>query len=73
MRLGVYKHVNNTDVAMKVVKSLYIPAKGGWKVRVLWLNIVNPKNIFLIDLKHETHFISRDKASGWENYDVGTL
>ncbi len=70
MRPGVYKHANNTEVAAKVVKSFWIPEKKGWKVKILWLNIVNPKNVYLIDHNPESHFISRESAKMWKVYDA---
>jgi len=61
MRPNVYKHRDNTDVAMKVVKSYWIPEKNTWKVKALWLNIINPKNVFLI---------LKEKVKNWEVCDV---
>ena len=36
---GTYKHVNNTEVAAKIVYS--IPKSNGLELKVDWLNIVN--------------------------------
>lgn len=71
MRLGVYKHDNNTDVAMKVVGSKR--EEGGFRVIVLWLNIVNPNNVFRCMDKHEVHFIKDEQLPNWKEYNVGTV
>ena len=74
MRPGVYKHTNNTDVAMRVVKSYFITEKNGWKVKVNWINIVNPANPFVITDSigplQETHLITREQAKDWKPFDV---
>lgn len=74
MRRGVYKHKYNTDVAMRVVKSFYVAAKDGWKIRVNWINIVNPNNHFVlmdsVGPITENHFIPRDKVKDWEPFDA---
>jgi len=37
----LYKHVNNTDVAIEVIKSFYVKEKSIWKLKVRWYNIVH--------------------------------
>jgi hypothetical protein len=70
---GVYKHVCNTDVAMQVLKSYWIEEKQAWKVKVIWLNITNPKKPFVIDFNPESHYIPKDKVKNWKVYDVENL
>lgn len=74
MRPGFYKHVYGKDVVIKVLKSYYIPEKGGWKVRVNYLNVSNPDKHFLISDTlgpvKDTVFIARDQISKWERFNA---
>lgn len=71
MRPQIYKHDNCTDVAMQVVKSYFIPQKDGWKLKVIWLNIVNPKNVFKLHTSPVKEFIKREDIKHWGVYDAG--
>jgi len=35
----LYKHVNNTDVAVEIIKKIPIPNKNYYKIKVRWWNI----------------------------------
>jgi hypothetical protein len=35
----LYKHKNNEDVAVEVLKKFYIPQKRQWKLTIRWWNI----------------------------------
>lgn len=60
------KHIRNTDVAILVLKKYFIPQKDYYKVKVKWMNIVNPNNIFYIGVQ-ETLIINRKKfLKEWE-------
>jgi hypothetical protein len=37
--MKLYKHKNNIDVAVQVVKSFYVKEKGLYKMKVNWWNI----------------------------------
>lgn len=63
-----YKHVNNTDVAIEVVRFIYISEKLGYKVKVNWLNIVNRDNIYPCDVTEEI-FIKKENIKDWIFYD----
>lgn len=66
MRRGqIYKHTACTDAAIEVKRIVYIPEKCGYKVKVSWINIVNPKNIYPCGLTEEI-FIPRSKIKEWE-------
>jgi hypothetical protein len=61
----LYKHKNCTDTAIMPIKNpLFIPEKRGYKVKVRWFNIVNPENIFDVDVL-ETIFISAEHMNDW--------
>lgn len=68
MKPGTYKHKNNTDVAMQVIRSYWIPEKQGWKAKVNWINIVNPANPYL--LTKDNVFVTKDQRKNWESYDA---
>lgn len=49
--MQLYKHWNNTDVAMCVLHKFYDQQKDEYKLEVIWFNIVNPNNIYSIGVK----------------------
>lgn len=71
MNLGMFKHKRNTDVAMRVLRSTR--RDGGFSVVVLWYNIVNPKNVFLLDTKAHVEFVTDVELPNWRPYDVRTV
>ncbi len=68
MNSGFYRHRNNTDVAMQVVKSYWIPEKDGYKVKVYWWNIVNPSNQFKLFVHTNYEFVKREDVKNWDLY-----
>jgi hypothetical protein len=42
----IYKHINNTDVAICIIKSFYVKERDYYKFKVRWMNVVNPNNVF---------------------------
>lgn len=70
MRPGIYKHVYCRDVAMKVLKSLWVPNRNAFKVRNQWINVATPEHPFLIDTKPETNWITYDQVKNWKPYDA---
>ncbi len=68
MRPGtLYKHIHNTDVAFEPVK-LNTYKKDVVIIKGRWYNIVNPKNIYLID--DDTITIKRTDLKNWKVYDA---
>lgn len=66
MQVGkMYKHLRNTDVALKVLNS--IKRDDGYSLIVDWFNIVNPKNVFLID-RFSTEFVTNAQVENWKPY-----
>jgi len=63
MARRMYKHVNNTDVAAEFLEIK--ETKKGYKVKVQWINIVNPKNFYFIDLIEEI-FIRDKDLKNWK-------
>jgi hypothetical protein len=64
--MTLYKHRNNTDVAILVLKKHFIPEKSQYKLKVKWMNIVNPNNIFYTGVQ-ETIAIDKSKFNKeWE-------
>ena len=64
----IYKHDNNTDVAMWVLNSLYIPEKDVYKIKCRWLNIVNPKNVFDLGVIDKVE-VKRADVKNWKVYE----
>lgn len=65
MRAGnTYKHIECTDAAILVLKVQYHDQKRV-KVRVSWVNVVNPTNVFPMGLV-ETIEIRREDLSKWK-------
>jgi len=64
----LYKHVNNTDVALEVIKSFYVKEKSLWKLKVRWYNIVHrPTSLGIV----EKIQIPRDKwRDEWKLLDT---
>lgn len=66
MRRGqIYKHASCNDAAIEVIRIVHIPEKRGYKVKVSWVNVVNPKNIYSCGLTEEI-FIPSSKIKEWE-------
>jgi hypothetical protein len=61
---GIYKHINCTDVAVECKRILFIPEKNGYKVKVNWVNVVNPKNYYPCGLTEEI-FIPSSLIRDW--------
>lgn len=72
MKPGIYKHVNNTEVAMKVTRSYR--CEGGYDVTCYWLSL--PKGTDLLCEKgsdrpfQDSCFITDDQLPNWKEYDV---
>ncbi len=66
MGLGLYKHSNGKDLAFKITACTRV--ENGYEVYGQWVNIVNPRNHFPIDV-WEHHYISNEKAKNWEKYE----
>lgn len=64
---GIYKHVNNTDVALKILRVVKLDK--GLKVKGSWINIVNPNNIYSIGLTEE-FLIEKEQIKNWKRYYV---
>lgn len=65
---AIYKHSKCTDTAIKVIRSEHIPGKQMYKVRLWWLNVVNPKNVFLIFPYPVTEMISEKEFANWQPF-----
>lgn len=65
---GMFKHVNNTEVAILVHTFDYMPQTHEFKLKVDWLNIVNPYNIFKCGVL-EYLVIKADDIDNWEPYE----
>jgi len=64
----LYKHENCTDVAMMFVKyPVFIPEKNGYKFKVRWFNIVNPRNVFDMN-EPDTIFIKKEDLPKWKEF-----
>lgn len=67
MRIGqLYKHVNNTDVALMPIKHPFkVPGKDRYKIKISWYNVVNPVNIFPCGVT-ETVTIRSEDIQNWK-------
>lgn len=65
----LYKHINCTDVAIRIDKKCFIFEKGEYKIKITWFSIVNPKNVHSMMLKNKV-FIKLDDMKNWKKYDV---
>lgn len=68
--MSLYKHKNNTDVAILVLKAFHFQNpyenKGYYKIKVRWFNIVNRANMFDMD-SQEILTIEQDTfKNDWE-------
>lgn len=64
-RMGLYKHTRNTDVAMLVLNHIYTLETDSHKVKVSWINIVNPLNRYPCGVT-ETAEIKGEDILNWE-------
>lgn len=68
--MQLYKHKRNTDVAIMPTKPpRYSATRNVYKVRVHWFNIVNPRNVFNMNVP-ETIEIKAENMKDWEPYDA---
>lgn len=65
-KFTTYKHTNNTDVAIVVLSSYFIPEKEGYKLKVIWRNIVNKNNTF--SMMEDKIFIKAKDVKNWKEY-----
>lgn len=49
--IKLYQHMNNTDVAVEVLRLVKIPNKEYYKIRVRWWNVVNTRKRFCFDFE----------------------
>jgi hypothetical protein len=64
----LYKHKNNTDLALEPVRMLTIVPEGIVKIKCFWHNIVNPKNTFRIG-RLDNIEIKLEDIKNWEPYE----
>lgn len=67
MRINLYKHNKNTDVAMHIISRRR--HRNGIKMRIYWFNIANPKKIYPIC--SDDIVIKQKDLTNWKRY--GTL
>lgn len=68
MKLGIFKHVRGIDAAIKIVGVKSYP--DGYSVIVYWLNVCNPKNVYMIDGKPRVEFITYKEVDNWKELNV---
>lgn len=65
VRVGnIYKHKNNTDVAIRILSLFYIPEKRVYNVKISWINI-GPHQWFDMNL-HQRINIKADDIPDWQ-------
>ena len=67
-RYKVYKHTNNTDVAMLVLHSIWIPQKKAYKVKCRWINIamMQPTDMGIV----QKVWIKKEQLLNWKEYKL---
>ncbi len=65
---NLYKHTNNTDVALCPVKIFFVPEKGTYKIKCKWFNIVNPNNAQDIGVEDRIEIKAEDMPN-WKLYE----
>lgn len=65
-KLGLYKHKNCTDVAILVLSSFYVAERQTYKLKVRWMNIVNPNNIFDVGIQERLEIPRTKFNKEWE-------
>lgn len=65
MAMKIYKHINATDAAAQFLE-VKETAKG-YKVKISWINIVNPEHIYPLNYIEDL-FIPRKDMKNWHVY-----
>lgn len=66
---GLYKHDNNTDVAMMPLEINYVKPVNGYRVKLRWFNIVNKNHTFDMGCPDQV-FIKQQDFHKWKEVDV---
>lgn len=61
----LFKHDNNTEVALFITRIVYISEKLGYKVKGSWINIVNKDKQYPIGIIEEV-FVTNDQIKNWK-------
>lgn len=64
----LYKHINCTDIAARMLHRFYIRKKDGFKVKVEWVNVVNSDKFYNMNCK-ETIFIKSRDMKNWKEIE----
>lgn len=65
----LYKHRNNTDVALEVLKSFYVKEKNLWKLKIRWWNIGKCHAPWCMQLTEQLEIPREDWRDNWEVYN----
>jgi hypothetical protein len=66
-RMKLLQHIYNTDVAMAIHHKRYIPSRDGYEVKLVWFNVVNCDNIFVIE--RDKVFIKAADMGKWREFN----
>lgn len=66
----LYKHENNTDVAILIKKSFYIPEKRLWKLKIEWWNIGGRHHPFAMGIEEKIE-MTQEQRGKWKPYVWG--
>lgn len=64
--MNLYKHIRNTDVAIRILQKFYDPISNTFSLKIEWWNIVNKP--FFMQLK-ETIIIKQKDWKNWRIYE----
>lgn len=66
-RMYLYKHVNNTDIAFRPIKTFFVTEKQLFKVKICWYNIGKCHKPWSMDII-ETIEIKKEDKLNWKLY-----
>lgn len=70
MRLDpLFKHKNNTDVAFTIINSVYSADKKKLKLRISWVNIVNPDKHYHMGIRETIYLCPAVFLKDWDSLD----
>jgi len=66
--MGLYKHNNNTDVAVDVLKQFYIKEKDAYSMKVMWWNI-GPHEPYCMHITQRLRIPREVWLRDWASYE----
>jgi len=64
----LYKHINNTDVAIAILKQFYVKEKDTWKLKVMWWNVSTKRPPYCTYIEQRIEIPNKNKKD-WRIYE----